>query len=162
MNQQQFKSTSENGRATVEFFVPFDDHIDFGQLNLGFVTEVDINFDRVTSINSKGIKKWIEWISRFSKGTEVRFHKVPKVIIDQINMVMDFLPENGAVKSFYVPYFSDESGEERVVLVTFGKDYDNVSISMPEVKDSRGNVMYPDVHERKYFSFLKRKTNGLG
>lgn len=72
-------------------------------------------------------------------------------------MVQGFLPTNGKVASFYVPFYSDESGEDKSVLFTQGKEYTDSGLgALPEVKDSAGKPMEMDVVEAKYFKFLKK------
>ena len=110
----------------------------------------------VTEINSIGIREWIKWLNT-AQGASFEFYECPKVIMNQINMVFGFLPKNSIVKSFYVPYYSEDSKTEKNILYTLGKEYTDSSINFPEVKDEAGNLMDLDVIEANYFKFLKRK-----
>lgn len=119
------------------------------------VSRVDIDLKNVSGINSCGIREWVKWMQA-AKATPLYFFECPKVFIDQVNMVDGFLPPNGKIMSFYVPYFCEESESEKIVLYTFGKEYDDSGLRPPrEVKDDRGMMMEMDVIAAKYFKFLK-------
>ncbi|MEY4617703.1 MAG: hypothetical protein RJB66_2663 [Pseudomonadota bacterium] len=116
------------------------------------------DFKEVKGINSCGIREWIKWLSPFPK-TKVVYRHCPKIIVDQINMVDGFLPATGKVESFFVPYYSDGTGEEKQVLFTLGKEYDDHgALHIPEsVVDSKNEPMEIDVIESKYFRFIQKK-----
>lgn len=148
----------QNGEETL---VTFAGHIDedaqFANLDLNGASKVVVDLDGVTAINSCGIREWIKWIRTAPSNATVVYKNCPKVIVDQINMVTGFLPDNGKVESFYVPYYSDASGDEKMVLFKEGVEFKGGEIFPPaEVKDSSGEVMEMDVIEAKYFKFLKK------
>lgn len=133
-----------------------DEDVDFAAHPLSGFQRVDINVRSVKSINSCGIREWIKWLSSAGSAA-VTYHECPKMIVDQINMVQGFLPTNGKVASFFVPYFSEQAGTEKNVLFTYGKEFTESGVTPPAgVKDDGGNAMEMDVVEAKYFKFLKR------
>ncbi|MCE3010438.1 MAG: hypothetical protein LW875_07485 [Proteobacteria bacterium] len=133
-----------------------DEDADFVPYDLGGATEVSVDCSGVKGINSCGIREWIKWISAAS-GKKVIYRQCPKVIVDQINMVQGFLPSSGFVESFFVPYFHEDSGHEKNVLFSLGKEYTSQGeIKAPQVQDDSGNEMEMDVIEAKYFKFLKK------
>jgi hypothetical protein len=70
-------------------------------------------------------------------------------------MVAGFLPQGTTVTSFYVPYYADTSGNEKMVLFENGREFGAGGLKPPaEVKDDSGEVMEMDVIEAKYFKFL--------
>jgi hypothetical protein len=69
-------------------------------------------------------------------------------------MVKGFLTEVMQVDSFFVPFYSQTTGERQDFLVVRGKHFDEVAVKVPELKDSQGNTMEADV-SANYFSFLK-------
>ena len=72
-------------------------------------------------------------------------------------MVQGFLPAQGRVNSFFVPFYSEESGGEKNVLFRSGQEFsDSGEIKVPSVKDDEGHEMEMDVVEAKYFKFLKK------
>ncbi len=133
-----------------------DEDVDFNLYSLVGASSIELNLENVKSINSCGIREWIKWI-RSAIGAQVSYLLCPKIIVDQINMVQGFLPAGAKVLSFYVPYYSEESGEEKNVLFTLGKEYSESSVVPPAgIKDSAGQEMEIDVVESKYFKFITK------
>lgn len=64
-----------------------------------------VNFGRVQSILSMGVKLWIQFAVKLEElpHLQVEFKKCSKQIVDQINRVYGFLPSNGTVSSIFVP-----------------------------------------------------------
>ena len=115
-----------------------------------------IDLEGVTAINSVGIREWIKWIKGFPASLKLSVRRCPKIIVDQINMVAGFLPPSTTVESFFVPYYADGSGSEKMVLFEKGKEYKDGELHPPaEIKDDSGELMEMDVIEAKYFKFLK-------
>ncbi|KHD89296.1 MAG: hypothetical protein OM95_03965 [Bdellovibrio sp. ArHS] len=118
----------------------------------------DVLFDLqgFQSINSMGIRLWIEWLS----GMKFRlffFRHCPKVFIDQLNNVVGFIPENSVIESFYVPYHSPVTDEEASILFRKGDHFMKGKIlAMPEVLDVNFSRMEIDVLPEKYLRFLPR------
>ncbi|MBL7670364.1 MAG: hypothetical protein JNM39_07745 [Bdellovibrionaceae bacterium] len=133
-----------------------DEDVDFSQLNVAGAEKVSVDFSGVKSINSCGIREWMKWIASL-KTAEVTYVKCPKVIIDQINMVDGFLPSNGKVESFYVPYYNETTGIEKIVLFRYGVDFKEKAVTPPaQVLDDQGQPMEMDVLEAKYFRFINK------
>jgi hypothetical protein len=133
-----------------------DEDSDFSNYSLQGAGRVLVDAGSIKSINSCGIREWIKWIAT-AGNSKVEYAFCPKVIVDQINMVQGFLPSNGVVQSFYVPFYSETLDQEQVVLFQMGKEYtDQGLVTIPVVKDKNGNEMEIDVVEAKYFKFLKK------
>lgn len=136
-----------------------DGHIDeesaFEEVSTDGLSQIVIDLGKVTAINSVGIREWIKWSKGLSSVPSISIEHCPKVVVDQVNMVAGFLPPNAKIESFYVPYYSDESGEEMMVLFKRGEHFDEGGVRPPQdLKDSEGNEMEIDVIEAKYFKFL--------
>ena len=143
------------------FFVTLTGQLDedasFEKVEFGESPKVVIDLNGINSINSCGIREWIKWVKEIPATATISYKNCPKVIIDQINMVVGFLPENASVESFYVPYYCESSGSEKMVLFEKGKEFDGGEIKEPEIKcDETGDEMEMDVIESKYFGFLKK------
>lgn len=133
-----------------------DEDVDFSNHTITNATQIEIDLNNVKSINSCGIREWIKWLST-AKEAKISFKQCPKVIVDQMNMVDGFLPQNAQVESFFVPYYSDASGEEKNVLFRQGIEFSNQgSVQAPVIQDSKGTEMEMDVIESKYFKFIKK------
>lgn len=130
-------------------------------INIAFdgASHLILDLEKVTAINSCGIREWIKWLKGASGISKVTYRQCPKIIVDQINMVSGFLPENGEVESFFVPYFNESSGKEKMILFRQGQEFKAGSVQAPaEIKDDSGEVMEMDVIEAKYFKFLKKSA----
>lgn len=82
--------------------------------------------------------------------------------MNQLNLVAGFLPPKTEIESFFVPYYSEKTNEESLILFTKFLEYKsvdgNIKISFPKVTDSQGNMMELDVLEENYFRFLNSYT----
>ena len=158
MSRFEFQVKDVGGAAQVTMSGSIDEDVDFAKIVPAGANKLMVNLGKIKSINSCGIREWMRWIvSMTGQFREIQFVECPKVIVDQINMVQGFLPANGRVESFYVPFYSEESDEEKMILFVHGKEFsESGSIEVPEVRDSESNVMEMDVVEAKYFKFLTR------
>ncbi|MEN0058314.1 MAG: hypothetical protein AAGB31_05730 [Bdellovibrio sp.] len=156
MGKLDVKLNKNADKLVVQMAGTIDEDVDFSQLNLAGNSAIEMDLNGLKSINSCGIREWIKWMGT-SEGASVSFQNCPKVIVDQMNMVDGFLPSNGKVLSFYVPYYNDDSGSEKNVLFRYGTEYTEGEVSPPAaVKDEQGQDMEMDVIESKYFKFLKK------
>lgn len=156
MSKFEIKIEKSGGNFKIVVNGVIDEDADFGPHSLAGAQTVEMKLAGIKSINSCGIREWIKWIETGS-GASIQYHECPKIIVDQINMVQGFLPAGGSVLSFIVPYYSDDSGEEKNVLFTNGKEFDDSGLKAPpEVKAADGTAMEMDVVESKYFKFLKK------
>lgn len=155
MSKFDIKLNNSGDKLQVKVAGVIDEDVDFTGFPLsGGQIELDLN--ELKSINSCGIREWIKWMGSASSA-QISLHNCPKVIVDQINMVDGFLPTNGKVQSFFVPYYSEESGSEKNVLFSRGKEFNDGQLSIPAaVKDEDGNEMEMDVIESKYFKFITK------
>lgn len=155
---EQFKSDKQvmGSDMLIKIAGSVDEDATFAGLELAGVSQIVLDLDSITAINSCGIREWIKWIRTAPAGTKIVYRKCPKVIVDQINMVAGFLPENGSVESFYVPYYSEVSGNEKMVLFSDGAEFKGKEVFAPSVKDDDGEEMEMDVIEAKYFKFLSK------
>lgn len=150
----QIESNDTEGRLSLAGVI--DEDVDFTNYDISKFTSLHLNLKDIKSINSCGIREWIKWMAS-SQASSIVFENCPKVIVDQINMVQGFLPSQAKVQSFFVPYFSEDSGEEKNVLFQYGTEFDDSGLKQePEVKDASGNLMEMDIVEAKYFKFLKK------
>lgn len=156
MGKLEVKMDKAGDRLNLVMGGTIDEDADFSQIPIGGHGSIDIKMGNIKSINSCGIREWIKWMGAAS-GAQIVWHECPKVIVDQINMVDGFLPNNAKVMSFFVPYYNDDAGSEKNVLFRYGTEYSEGTLNPPEtVKDDDGNTMDMDVIESKYFKFIKK------
>lgn len=119
--------------------------------------KIIIDFSHVSSINSLGIRHWIQWLRTYPN-PEYVFQSCPQCVVDQMNSVSDFIPNKCSIESFFVPYYCEETGEEKQILYKLDEDYFLAKPVLPKViKDSAGNNMEIDTPPQKYFKFLTTK-----
>lgn len=156
MSQFEVTSHKDGSTALVRLKGQIDEDAQFAGFDIEGAETIKIDFQEVIAINSCGIREWIKLMKDVNQGQKIIYINCPKVIVDQINMVAGFLPSNAEVESFYVPYYSEDSGKEKMVLFTRGKEFTSSGVSAPEtIKDEEsGEEMELDVIESKYFKFL--------
>lgn len=94
---------------------------DARQLNLEKISEMRVDFEGVTFINSTATANWIKLmrdILKIKPSIKFEFVNCPSIIIDQLNWVADFLPKGGKVSSFYLPIFCSQCDRSFEVLFT--------------------------------------------
>lgn len=158
MGQFAADKKKDGSKVVFAFAGHIDEDAQFGGLDFEGASEIKIDLEKVSAINSCGIREWIKWIRTAPPGSQIVYANCPKVIVDQINMVSGFLPENGTVESFYVPYYNEDSGNEKMVLFRSGVEFQGNEVKAPgDVKDDEtGDPMEMDVIEAKYFKFLQK------
>lgn len=156
MGKLDVKMNKAGDSLTVQMMGSIDEDTNFAQLNIAGNSKVTLDLKDLKSINSCGIREWIKWLGG-AGSAQITFVNCPKVIVDQVNMVDGFLPANGKVQSFFVPYFNEDSGSEKNILFTYGKEFTEGQVNPPAgIKDEEGNEMEMDVVEAKYFKFIKK------
>lgn len=115
---------------------------------------IHVHLDGVTMINSTGIRQWISWLKKYQNESWV-FWGCPPIFVNQLNMIEGFIPLKSRVQSFYIPYYSNETDEEKRLLM-LRSDWEKDPKNFPSQKDSNGNEMTLDVLPDKYFKFLSR------
>lgn len=162
---QVFRSTQSvaGGKLRLTFEGPIDEEASLPEVAKD-VAELTIDLQFVKSINSYGIREWLNWIKPISERTKIEFINCPKSIVLQFNTVEGFLPAHATVASFYVPYFCETCDRDRVILFTIGKEvkkgpsgwtkeYQIQADGECKVKPCEMEI---DVTESKYFGFLKK------
>src|SRR4051812_10372568 len=97
-----------------------DEDANFQQIDTGAYKSIVLDLAGITGINSVGIREWMKWIKTFNAEVQFTIRRCPKIIVDQINMVAGFLPPKAMIESFFVPYYSDASGSEKMILFEKG------------------------------------------
>lgn len=77
--------------------------------------KTSVNLDGVTSINSMGVRVWLNFMKNFRLNHEIILQKCPVDVVMQINMIPDFLGM-GQVESFYAPYFCEKCNRSYQML----------------------------------------------
>ncbi len=158
------KPDGENLVLTFEGVI--DEEVKFPNVDAVKFKQVQIDLKGVRSINSVGIREWLNWIRPVSTVSQVVFIKTPKALVFQMNMVEGFLPKNGVVQSFFVPFYCETCDKEENVLFTVGKEVQvqggnykiNFDVKAANLCGKSDCDMEMDASEAKYFQFLKRMS----
>lgn len=121
-----------------------------------------IDLSQVTMINSCGIRDWVKWTKTLAPHVQMHIKKCPKFIIDQINILQGFLPQNSLVLSFYMPYFCEDCNVEKQLLFERGVHFQEatsekeafVDYDLEVLCDQCKTAMSMDVIPTKFFKFL--------
>lgn len=114
-----------------------------------------INFKGVTSINSCGIRTWVNVIKELS-GVEITYEECPPLIVRQMNMVPSFLG-HAKVVSAYVPYVCDDCDAETTTLAN-ADQFSSGNVTVPESMTCTScgkGEMEIDGNPKQYFAFAK-------
>ena len=113
------------------------------------------NFKDVASINSCGIRTWVNFLKELGP-TETHYEMCTPLIVRQMNMVPSFLGK-AHVNSVYVPYVCEECDTEKEILVNedkFKKGLVTIAETIPCESCGKGE-MELDGHPKQYFAFAK-------
>ncbi len=156
MSDDKFRveTSTEGGRTRIALKGVIDEDTEFDSLKKSGKSLV-INFKGVTSINSCGIRTWVNFLKEM-QGSEITYEECPPLIVRQMNMVPSFLG-HAKVASVYVPYVCDDCEAEKLTMVTSDK-YAGGNPNIPETMKcvSCGDgEMELDGNPKQYFAFAK-------
>jgi hypothetical protein len=150
----KFEATSSTGRKVVMLRGVIDEDTDFEPIKkLG--SPLVFNFKGVTSINSCGIRTWVNFLKELGK-TEISYEECPPLIVRQLNMVPSFLG-TARVLSVFVPYVCDNCETEKLMPVAADK-FAKGTINVPEAftcDNCKKGEMELDGQREQYFAFAK-------
>jgi thiol-disulfide isomerase/thioredoxin len=102
----------------------------------------------------------VKWIDSIPKGTTIQYRNVPTAIVDQMNMIFGFLPDNARVDSFFVPYYCESCLMVTPLLINLQKDTDVANLKIEDTIPCQkcAKPAELDILGAKYFKFLKKKS----
>ncbi|MCY4524428.1 MAG: hypothetical protein OXB84_06795 [Halobacteriovoraceae bacterium] len=128
-----------------------DEDVDFKDIMSTDYKEYVFDFDKITMINSCGIREWICLLEKLGDVNTI-YQKCPQIIIEQMNITHGFVGDKCKVESFYAPYYCEKTDVEKKVLL---KSSDIKNGKAPTVQSDQGDEMEFDAIEEQYFNFLK-------
>ncbi len=116
-----------------------------------------IDLEKLVYINSIGIRKWIRWMQDVATLPQIEILHCPVIFVKNLSSIRGMVGANTRVESFYVPYYSEASGERRNVLFRRGIEFlDDGTIKVADTLTLENEVLEIDVVEDIYFSFLRK------
>jgi anti-anti-sigma regulatory factor len=153
-------ATNEQNQIGVFFKGPINEESDhllkLLEQQLRQHTEIFFNFDLVTSVDSLGVRAWVQFL-RSLKGPKRAIHFVlcSPDIISQVNMIPSF-SEGATIDSFFVSYVCPSCEHTARVLIDTA-DVPKGSIPpSPNCPSCKKSEMETEELEDEYFSFLSR------
>ena len=146
-----------------KFIAAFSGHLNekanLRKLNVDDYEMVFLNFAEIKSVNSIGIKTWVDWVEWQREDTNFVFQELPPVLINTLNTVEGMLPFTSVCESFYAPYYNSENDISKNILLKLGENYTQQefdSSSIMTIKDEHNLTFEFDGIAKKYFKFLEK------
>lgn len=154
LNKVEIQIEENDSLKTLTFIGSIDEEFDFKDL-ISDATQLIVDFKGLKMINSCGIREWINYIEKQGSNTKIIYINCPQIIIQQMNMVSGFLTENAEVKSFYAPYYCEDSDEEKMILLESQNITDGKAPVITQEVNGENVELEFDAIEEQYFKFLK-------
>ncbi|MES2856677.1 MAG: hypothetical protein V4692_12475 [Bdellovibrionota bacterium] len=142
-----------------------DENSVFDPVDVSDVSNVVVDLEKVSRINSVGIRSWMIWFNKNLRGKNLSFRACPPIVVNQFNLVGEFLPQDARVESFFIPLFCENCEQGKNQLMKAGVDYRAATAdSVANIKIKTANCsscnteMILDTNEKVYFGFLRRVT----
>lgn len=150
--------TQKDNCDYVEYSGPIDAEaeVHLTQLVPKLGKDITFNFRQVASINSCGVRSWINFMRELEKdGRNIVFEECTSEIVMQINMIPSFKGK-ATITSVYGAYICDECGHEEAVKFIKGKNLPtNPDEDLAQVMCSQcGSEMELEEVENEFFAFL--------
>ena len=85
-----------------------DEEADFSKLAVSPDSrKVIIDLAGLEAINSIGCRSWIKWLKTLNPDIQLSLVNCTPVFLDYVNMIDGFVPKNGVIESFEVPYYCE-------------------------------------------------------
>ena len=139
-----------------------DETAELPAFDLTYCGRMLIDLEKLSMINSLGCRKWIHWLKAYPKGIQISLVNCSSVIVNQINILVGFVPPGITVESIYVPYFCETCGKDERVLMSVA-DAAQSGWSVDQIADEKACAHCKataelDVIKARYFQFLVKKA----
>ena len=114
------------------------------------------NFKNVSSINSCGVRAWINFLRDAEGGRKISFEECTPEVVSQINMIPNF-KGSASIKSVYAGYFCDACENHSLQLFQEGSNLPtDMNIDLPDVVCKNcGEIMEMEELEEEFFGWLE-------
>lgn len=133
-----------------------EDFVSMEKENLEGFERIIIDFNKVSIINSSGIREWVKFLDRI-RGKKIAYRNCTKIIVDQMNFIHDFLNKHIRVESIYVPYYCERCDRQEMKLfnleeIVKGNRVDVLDVLCSVCKQS----MELEELKKQYFGFIEK------
>jgi len=116
-------------------------------------TNINFDFNGITTINSCGIREWVGLLNKLPVAVNITYENCPQVIIEQLSMVKGFIRDNIKVKSFFAPYFCEACDKEVQYLILIN-EVQNLKAPKKSCPNCNAEDIEFDNIEQQYFRFI--------
>jgi len=149
--------TPSDGSADVVMQGQIDERTELVGLADKVSGTITIDLEKVSFINSVGVREWIRLLRAFKKSdTTLCMRRCSEAMIHQMNMIVE-AKGNAVVESFFAPYVCDACGYEGSMCLDVApnaeglKNMEAPAVACPECKES---MEFNEIPER-YLLFLE-------
>ncbi|MBT4762676.1 MAG: hypothetical protein HOO06_13345 [Bdellovibrionaceae bacterium] len=150
---------SDGDRLLVHFIGEMDGNADYSEISLVGVKYFEIDFSRISLINSTGVQSWVKFITDLPDHCELVLRKCSARIINQMNQFSGFLGNKKVrVESFFAPYYCESCDKGMDVLIKkemMNKNDEVMQAPQSSCTQCGADLEFDSVASR-YFSFIKR------
>jgi anti-anti-sigma regulatory factor len=148
----------EGGITCLRFQGTIDEAFDGKRLASSIKAQTLIlDMGSVRKISSFGIREWVDFVKASERSVEaiIAIECTPKVV-DQLNMVSQFLGTKGKVFSFYAPYRCDYCDVDRRVLFQVDRDQMAIRTLRPpeQLCETCSRPSYFDEEPASFFAYM--------
>ncbi len=121
-------------------------------------TEITFDLAGITSVNSCGVRTWIQLIREITQKAHLRLENCTVSIVDQFNLIPQTLGA-AEVTSFFAPYYCATCDEEVTHLIETADHWATLSTgAAPAIKHHCGTNLEFDALEDVYFNQIDKFT----
>jgi DNA-directed RNA polymerase subunit RPC12/RpoP len=142
-----------NGKTVVQLNGTIDEDASFDSIPKN-LPEMVVNFKNVISINSCGVRAWVNLMKELANA-KIHYQECPPMIVRQMNMVPSFV-SHAQVSSVYVPYICDKCNNE-FIMPAQNQQFQKGQVTVPEsVSCPKCNTAAESEEPNDlYFAFMK-------
>lgn len=164
MSEFVAKVSGTGNAVLLEMGGSIDENAAFNRIEIGKARDLVVDLEKVTRINSVGIRSWMIWFNANARGKNLTFRSCPSIVVNQFNLVMEFLPSDARVESIFVPYYCENCDHQDAIILKEGSGFRFATADAPAQTHLPvntpcprcGETMEPDINLQSYFGFLKR------
>ncbi len=132
-----------------------DSEVHFASMVSQLGANVIFNFQKVESVNSCGVRAWINFLREAEKGRKIIFEECTPEIVSQINMIPNFRG-SAHIKSVYAAYACESCEHHQWVLFEEGRNLPQTSsdsLQTPQCEKCQGAMEMEEL-EDEFFAWV--------
>jgi hypothetical protein len=138
----------------LKFRGTIDESVDWQKITIPAGNEIHMDLGGVELINSAGGRGWVNWIYSINRSTQLKLLNCGRVFIDYVNTIHGFVPANGRIISFQIPYFCGKCGASTQIERESEMIHKKIQDIPRTMSCSCGSTAELDVLDPAFFKFL--------